>query len=256
MDRFNTKQVQKSFNKGAAHYDLHAELQQDVLRDGIELAGECWKPDAHILDLGCGTGTFAQHTHYNTCNLDISFAMCAQAHAKHANTIQASSASLPFADCVFDGVFSSLMLQWSNDPKRVFDETIRVLKPGGRAIISTFIYGTLKELRESFAALDHHTHINDFGPPNFYSALAVHTGFKLLSAEEQLITEYYPSVRELMRGLKAIGASTKQSGVMQKGLMTPRKLAQLEQQYRKHHIHVDGLPASWNILIMLLEKPE
>ena len=261
MNRFNTKHIKAAFGLSSSQYDEHAQLQQEILEECLELAKNYWQKGAHILDVGAGTGMFASSAHkqklsWDITSLDMAFNMCKIARTQDSNSVNADAQSLPFADTSFDGIFSSLMLQWANDPLQVFKECIRVLRPGGRCVLSTFTHGTLEELRESFATLDDAVHVNEFGPPNYYSALAVHAGFRVLDSDETIITEYYPDVMALMYDLKAIGASTKQAGKPQKGLMTPRQLKQLEQAYRSRFMHEDGLPATWQVMIVLLEKPE
>jgi malonyl-CoA O-methyltransferase len=257
--RFDMQRVQKAFGASATQYDQHAGLQQDIRDECLTLAKIYWHDGANILDLGTGTGALAQSVKeqglgWHISGLDVSFDMCKIARA-HAPSVNANAEALPFANAAFDGIFSSLMLQWVNNPLQLFKEMLRVIKPGGRCILSAFIHGTLDELRASFATLDNAVHVNDFGPPNYFSALAVHAGFRVLSSEEQTITDYYADVSALMRGLKAIGASTKQQGQPRQGLMTPRQLSQLEQAYRSRFVHVDGLPASWQVMILLLERP-
>lgn len=257
--RFNTTRVQKSFAASASHYDEHAGLQQEVRDECLELAKSFWEKGARILDAGTGTGALAHSVKkeklgWELFGLDLAFDMCKTASTHPIHVVNANAEMLPFSDSSFDGIFSSLMLQWANDPLQLFKEYVRALKPGGRCVLSTFTHGTLEELRESFATIDKAVHVNDFGPPNYFSALAVHAGLRVLSSEETIITEYYPSVISLMRELKAIGASTKQSG-QRKGLMTPKQLERLEASYRFHYAHEDGIPVTWQVMIAVLEKP-
>lgn len=225
----------------------------------VKLAKNFWQDGAVILDLGTGTGALAERAKksglkWDIYGLDLSFDMCNIARTQDIRAVTANADSIPFSEASFDGVFSSLMLQWANDPLAVFKEMLRIVKPGGKCVLSTFIYGTLEELRTAFSTLDNNRHINDFGPPNYFSALAVHAGFRVLSSEETIVTEYYPDVMALMQGLKSIGASTKE-GTIRKGMMTPRQLKALEQNYRSRFAHVDGLPATWQVMVLLLEKP-
>ena len=257
--RFDAKKIQDTFSAAATQYDRYAQLQQEILNDSLELARNYWKSESTILDLGAGTGMLTQRANeeklgWDIYGLDLSLSMCRVAHQHGMQGVNAHAESLPFADNSFDGVFSSLMLQWADNERRVFEEIFRVLKPGGTCVLATFTYGTLEELREAFRALDAATHVNEFGPSNYFSAIAVHAGLRVLSGDEDIITEYYPDMTSLMRSLKSIGASTKQRGA-RKGLMTPGQLRAVERAYTAQYEHADGLPASWHVLTLLLEKP-
>ncbi len=74
-----------------------------------------------------------------------------------------SGLQMPFPDDSFDGVFSNGSLHEWEDPARVFDEILRVLKPGGRCfvvdmrrdvnpLVKWMIYGTTqpREIRPGF----------------------------------------------------------------------------------------------------------
>jgi len=263
---FDSKKVSQSFSKAAAGYDEHAKLQTVVREDCIDMAESCWKEGDNILDAGGGTGAFAEEIRqrghdWRITHLDLSEGMCKVAQSATPYVVNASAENMPFADASFDGIFSSLMLQWSNDALRIFKEMARITKTGGTCIASTFAEGTLSELRDSFKTLDDSTHVNSFANPASLTALAVHSGFKLLACAEETFTSHHADVASLMRSLKAIGASTKQ-GVTRKGLMTPSRLKKLEEAYRERFAPKKGknkaknneLPATWQVLYMLLEK--
>ena len=55
------------------------------------------------------------------------------------------------------------MVQWCDDPRTVFAECRRVLRPGGRLVLSTLLSGTLAELKQAWAVADPgQPHINRF----------------------------------------------------------------------------------------------
>jgi SAM-dependent methyltransferase len=51
-------------------------------------------------------------------------------------TVQASGTALPFADATFDIAYSSNVLEHVPDPWALADEMVRVVRPGGTAVIS------------------------------------------------------------------------------------------------------------------------
>lgn len=255
----NRTHLKNGFGQAASHYDEHAELQALIRADAMALAIEHWPKNASILDLGCGTGAFAREAQLQGLSLkitgaDIALGMCIQAHKTTPRVVNASADALPFKDESFDGVFSSLMLQWADNTLATLREIARVCKPGGRAILTSFTHGTLGELAETFATLDTAPHINSFLEPMQLSAQAAHAGLALLHAEEETFTEYYSDAASLMRNMKAIGASSKRED-RPKGLMTPKRLKTLEARYKEHFGKAEGLPATWNAMTLLLEKP-
>ncbi len=99
-----------------------------------------------VLDVGCGTGVLTralvQHVGDggSATGFDLSESMlgvarnrCPDATFKQGNVIQ-----LPFDDQSFDAVISSFMLMFVSDPERALSEMQRVLRPGGRLVISVW----------------------------------------------------------------------------------------------------------------------
>ena len=110
----------------------------------------------HLLDAGCGTGSFAAALapHVGRLSLvDASAEMLAVAEAKLATADQApvdaaktaTLQELPFADDSFDAVMTNQVLHHLGDRRgsdwpehrRVFAEYARVLRPGGLLIVNT-----------------------------------------------------------------------------------------------------------------------
>lgn len=243
------------FSAAADQYDDHAVLQKEVRAVALDVATTIWNDGAAILDLGCGTGAFAREAkelgmNWNITGADIAPGMCEIASSL-IPTFCTSSESLPFKDESFDGVFSSLMLQWLANPAPTFHEIHRILKPGGRAILTTFTSGTLTELTQSLAAAGLEDRVLTFLAPMEITATAAHAGFSLLQAEEDEYRETYTELGSLLAGIRVIGASSKKPG---RGLLTPRKLGAVNAYYHKHFTHKKHLVASWHVLTMMLEK--
>jgi ubiquinone/menaquinone biosynthesis C-methylase UbiE len=99
----------------------------------------------HVLDIGCGSGrSLAALTNLapegRIVGADPSSLMAelavrrnsALVRARRVEIVMASSASLPFADAVFDRALCVHVLYFWNDLDRPFAEIARVLKPGGK----------------------------------------------------------------------------------------------------------------------------
>jgi len=245
------------FSAAASAYDQHAELQQLVRRHAMKLAAHYWRGNELILDLGCGTGAFAAESRlarhrWNILGLDSAYGMCRRSSEQGFITLQADAEALPLANASFDGVFSSLMLQWCNRPAIALAELSRVLKAGAVAIVTIPVAGTLLELAQAFQAIDNAPHINAFMTPHTIMGYHELAGLRCLRFTQETITEYYPDTIALMRSLQAIGA-TNAHAKRRRGLMTPRQFARLEQGYAKYRTS-RGLPATWQVLFMVLKK--
>lgn len=99
-----------------------------------------------VLEVGCGFGIFIMVTRrdygWDTIGIEpagegfnTSFAL-AREIAKEYNMpeetiLNATGECLPFSNETFDFVFSSTVLEHTQDPKMVLRESLRVLKPGG-----------------------------------------------------------------------------------------------------------------------------
>jgi len=84
------------------------------------------------LDLGCGTARYSSYFP-NSLALDI--------QKRKGVHIVADAHSLPFGSSAFSLVISTEMLEHVKDPQHVIDEIQRVLKPGGKLILTTrFLY--------------------------------------------------------------------------------------------------------------------
>jgi len=242
---FERNVIKGDFSKAASVYDAHSALQKIVREDALILAREYFADGAKILDLGCGTATLASEN-WDVIGADIAIGMCEVARKKNAKIINAAADALPFKNKSFDGVFSSLMLQWVEKPEAVFAEVLRVLKPEGVAVISTFIYGTLRELADAFKTIDDAPHVSDFLPAEQLIMRAAHAGAVVLEVHEETHEQEVKNVRELMKSIKKIGAGNK-NVQRKKGLMTRAQLARVEAAY-------EGNIATWQVLTLVLGK--
>lgn len=254
MSAFSPPVVARDFSRAAADYDAHASLQKHVLAGCVERLAPLLSPDARVLDAGCGTGALKEFlrgggSSWRAAGVDISHAMCRSAYPYPVGVYQASVDALPFSGGAFDAVISSLVLQWVNDVPRALAEFLRVLSPGGVAAVSTFAHGTLHELESAFAAAGGEARVSGF------SGLAgnIPEGWAAADLHAETVTEYYPSLAALMRGLKAIGAVNKRAD-RPRGLTPPGFFARAEQAYRRDFPDARGLPLTWRVETALLKK--
>ncbi len=135
--------VQSGYDRWAIVYD-HDGNPLPALEEPIVRAGIGDPSGLHVLDLGCGTGRHAlwlTKAGASVVAVDFSTGMLAEARSKAgAESVGFLQHDLhdrlPFAAQEFDLIVSGLVLEHLRDLDFFFTDTLRVLKPGGRAVVS------------------------------------------------------------------------------------------------------------------------
>jgi ubiquinone/menaquinone biosynthesis C-methylase UbiE len=97
--------------------------------------------DKEVLEVGAGTGRLTIsliHSGAKVTALDISSQMLEILRNKNSKleVIVGDAENLPFTDNTFDVVIGAFLIVHLKDPKIFFDEAYRVLKDGGRLIVT------------------------------------------------------------------------------------------------------------------------
>ncbi len=93
---------------------------------------------AHVLVDGAGIGMYSRHLEAagaRVVSIDIDFPSMAAARQYTKQPLVAAGEHLPFPDNTFDTVLSHEVLEHVENDTQAVAEIVRVLKPGGRAVI-------------------------------------------------------------------------------------------------------------------------
>jgi malonyl-CoA O-methyltransferase len=213
--------VKKSFNSSAETYDHYAGLQEEMGARLLELIDERPGDGSRILDIGMGTGNLTAqlcgaYPGAMVHGCDIAFNMISHARVKLAAQPLLFTASdaeqLPYCSSAFDLVASNFTYQWLDTWDEALGEVMRVLRPGGPFIFSAFGSGTFCELRQAFTSACRETGYDRgealalpvTGQRMREEMLAA--GFSSVCVKSYRRRVLYPSVNDLVRAIKGMGA--------------------------------------------------
>jgi len=255
--------IARAFGKASTTYESASRLQR--LTGNVMLKRLARQPDFEappaILDLGCGTGWFTRKLQQlypvsRVTGADLSPGMIEHAQSlsdPKLNWLVADAGYLPLPDSGFDLIFSNLMIQWCEHPNEVLHECWRLLKPGGRLMISTLVDGALWELKQAWSKADPgRAHVNRF---ETFAALSALVSAELPGAvaEARTIRLPYNSPMALVSELKFLGAGYKGSE-RRKTVTAPGRLREMCRQYP---IGPNGeVIASYETAWIYWQKPE
>ena len=257
--------MRRAFERAAQSYDQAAVLQREVSQRMLECLDLVKLIPRVILDAGSATGAGSRmlagrYPDARVIGLDIAPAMLQVARQNDPwwkrrlpflsgnipQYVGGDLERLPLAASSVNLLWSNLALQWCDDLPAAFAEFQRVLAKDGLLMFSTFGPDTLRELKQAFAGLDGHTHVNRFLDMHDIGDQLVYAGFGAPVMDMEYITLTYADLMGLLRELKAIGAHNVTSG-RSRGLMGKRTWSAMLENYEK--LRIEGrLPATYEVV--------
>ncbi len=130
----------KGYGLAAAGYDKK-EAYLNSFEKGLLLPLFGTVKNKSVLDVGAGTGRLSVPLNKlgaKVTALDLSASMLRELNKKApaVQTQVGDAESLPFADNSFDYILAAFLIVHLKDPSSFFDESYRVLKEGGRLILT------------------------------------------------------------------------------------------------------------------------
>jgi ubiquinone/menaquinone biosynthesis C-methylase UbiE len=132
----------RTYDEVAPHYDAAMRPLDRWFLARLRLATLRYLPtDAHILEIGAGTGLNFVYYPDNALGVatEPSKGMLALAARKQRPTgvklLQSCAEALPFRNGAFDAAFASLVFCSVKSPAEVFQELRRVVRPGGTVLL-------------------------------------------------------------------------------------------------------------------------
>jgi len=214
------RKIRKAFSDAAIQYDVLTSMHKEIGRELLHKIIDTEKNE-RILDVGMGTGWLTKRVSFYfpeslIVGLDVAEGMVDIANEKKEgfHIIHAHAAHLPFQEGSFDIILSNLALQWIVDLKTVFQGCHISLKEGGRFHFTLFGYNTLNELfdclqrvwqeKKSGQALS----VRRLPTMAEVDLYLQETGWRNIRVDYERIKVHFPSMMDLLKWIKAIGANS------------------------------------------------
>jgi ubiquinone/menaquinone biosynthesis C-methylase UbiE len=184
-------QLARHYTQLARHYDTRwaSYIRATALRT-LERAGV--QPAERVLDVGCGSGVMLAELHRRNpaarlTGIDLLPPMLDIARRRLPAAVDlqiATAENLPFADATFDVLLSANVIHYLKDPGAALSEWSRVLRSGGRLVITDWCADYLSiRLLGRFLRRYRPAHERAHRLDDFRARLTAH-GFRVTVAEK------------------------------------------------------------------------
>lgn len=256
LSSLRRRRIAASFSAKSGSYDRFAKAQESILRDLVGMIPLPLVPGLRWLDIGCGTGMFAEligstgNDSIIVC-LDVAEGALAVLRTKRISgtvPLRAEAERLPFRPGAFDLVVASSVLQWVDDAGPVVRAAASLLSPGGMFAFGVLLDGTLADL---------HRLQQEFGLevpvvyPSEQGALDLLTAAGLVPEMTTTVvkSEHFASGMEVLRYISHIG-STAVVGHR----LSPAQLRKFASRYDDVAGQADGIETQYRVLLGIARR--
>jgi malonyl-CoA O-methyltransferase len=264
--KIDKERVRRAFDRAAARYDDSAVLQREIGARMAERLDVVRLAPTVILDAGAGTGwqleqLMRRYPKARFVALDFAPAMLLRAKRRGSllrrpHCVGGDLEHLPLRSSSVDLLYSNLALQWMENVEGAFNECLRVLRPGGLFVFTTFGPDTLRELRTAWQHADGVvTHVSGFYDMHDIGDMLVRSQFADPVVDVEYVEMTYDDVTAVMRDLKAIGASNATRD-RRRALTGKSRIAAVRAAYENYRNAQGRLPATYEVVYGHAWAPE
>lgn len=243
--QIHNDKIKQQFDLRSSTFDRSVYWVTDpgLINAHVRLAG---RPPGKSLELCCGTGAVSRGLKaagWDCTGVDISAGMVAEA-GKHINAVVGDVTKLPFADHSFDLVVMRQAYFLLDDGPAALKEVRRVLKPGGRFILSHLVpFSTIdtEHLRRVHTVKQ--AQMRKFHTTETLSDELHENGFAVLAHDQAVVRE---SVSLWMREAPELSEATRQE-VCNLVVNSPNEYRQL----RRVEVVGGEIMEDWNFVLIL-----
>ena len=263
FDRIAVRRAFARAGDGEPEFARIVQIARDGLLDGLD--GIRIRP-RRILDLGSGTGATARQLAHRFRRADIVSVdpVCALLHEARSRAPRWFSRHLhvtgeaerqPLSTDSMDLILSNLAMPWFDPIERAIAECLRILRPGGLMLLSTFGPDTLKELAYARAGSGASQRMHPFADMHVLGDALVRVGFTDVVMDVQRIRLHTPDFWRLCRVLCRSGGSSALAG-RRRGLTARRPFNAAAARYETLRRPDGALPVSVELVFGHAWAPE
>lgn len=243
------------FARAATSYDGVAVLAREVVARMAARFDYLKVAPRRMADIGCATGDGvrelqARYPKAQAIAIDIALPMLHRVHLRTPpllrltrrgpQPVNADACALPLSDNTLDLIWSSLMLQWLDDPLPALRELHRSLRAGGVLMFATLGPDTVKELRVAAAKVGAGDTARKFIDMHDWGDMLVAAGFSDPVMDMEMIRFSYSSPRRFLADQRQLG--------VRDGLLGQQAFRDWRRLFAAWEHDGEGLPLSFEII--------